>query len=187
MRKPILMAGFKDRDNERNALIEVHKKCLVALLEVVRREPSNKLLEVECIRFFDEALWAVTEIKPGIKHDARFVSEGVKKMIDEHNQSPRTWRYSKIYKKWHNRTDPRKCAEHEHVVTRQKLCEQLFEAGPDVIAVEHVLRRARGCLVTPEEHALLMPHADVVAVGWERYVLAPVKVWDRTLGDWVKM
>jgi hypothetical protein len=72
-------------------------------------------------------------------------------------------------------------------VPRKQLCEQLFSAGPNVDAIEAVLRRALGCIVTIDEHRLLKPHADVPALGWERYVLAPVMVWDRCVGDWVKM
>lgn len=128
MRKSIPMAGFVDRQDERESLIAVHKKCLAALLEVVRQEPDDERLRVECIRFFDESLWAVTEIRPGLKHDTRFVSKGVKDMIDAHNKSPGAWVYDGPVEGWRGRTDPRKCA-----------------------------------------------------------VLAPVEVWDRTLGAFVKM
>ena len=184
MREPIQMSGFNDRNEERNALIEVHKKCLVALLDVVHHDPGNKLLRVQCVRFLDEALWAVTEITPGRKHDTRFVSEGVKAMLDEHNKLPSAWRYTKEPKKWHARKDPRKCAQHEHVVTRKELQKQLFKAGPNSDAVEKILRLAIGCLVTREEHDLLALHDKSGALGWERYARAPVKVWDRSTGDW---
>jgi len=187
MLNPIPMTGFVDRQSERDALIDVHKRLLAAVLEVVRQDPNNEILLRECVRFFDESLWAVTEITPGRKYDTQFVSKGVKEMIEEHNKAPRTWRYDGPYLDWKGRTDPRTCAEHDHVVPRQQLRQQLFAVGPDIEGIEDVLRRARGCIVTPVEHLLLKPHADVPSLEWERYVLAPVAVWDRTLGDWVKM
>lgn len=187
MKKPISLVGFVDPVDEREALIAVHKKLLAEVLAAVQSDPDNALLRKESIRFFDESLWAVTEITPGRKHDARFVSKGVKDMIEEHNKAPRTWRCACECDDSKKHTDPRKCAEHEHVVPRQQLHEQLFSAGPNVDAIEAVLRRALGCIVTPDEHVRLKPHASVPSIGWERYVLAPIMVWDRCVGDWVKM
>jgi hypothetical protein len=80
-----------------------------------------------------------------------------------------------------------KCAEHEHVVPRQQLREQPFAGGEEVDAIEQVLRRARGCIVSPDEHRRLKPHANVPTLAWERYALAHIEVLDRTTGEWVKM
>jgi hypothetical protein len=110
------MVGFSDRDQEREALIEVHRQCLAALLGVIHQDRANQLLRTESVRFFDESLWAITEIRPSLKHDARYVGEDVKVMIDAHNTAPQTWRYKGPCEDWLGRTDPRKCAEHEHVV-----------------------------------------------------------------------
>jgi hypothetical protein len=187
VRTSIPLSGFADRQALRDALIEVHKVLLAPVLGVVLRNPANKLLRVESIRYLDEALWAVTEITRGTKHDCRFVSKDVKKLIEAHNESPVHWTYGGPENTFRGRTDPRKCAEHEHVVPRQQLREQLFAAGPDVDAIEQVLRRARGCIVSIDEHRRLKPHAKVPTLAWERYALAGIEVWDRTTGDWVKM
>jgi hypothetical protein len=77
MMKPIPLVGFVDHVDEREALIDVHKKILAGVLAAVQADPDNARLRTECIRFFDESLWAVTEITPGRKHDVRFVSTGV--------------------------------------------------------------------------------------------------------------
>jgi hypothetical protein len=116
-----------------------------------------------------EPMWAVTEITRGTKHDCRFVSKDVKELIEAHNESPAHWTYGGPEDIFRGRTDPRKCAEHEHVVPHQQLREQLFAAGPDVDAIKQVLRRARGCIVSIDEHRRLEPHAKVPTLAWERY------------------
>ena len=70
-----------------------------------------------------------------------------------------------------------KDVHHEHVVTRRSLIDRII-AKPEL--VRRIFEDAVGCVVLRDEHRQLgvVEREHPSAVGWERYRLAGVRVWD---------
>lgn len=73
--------------------------------------------------------------------------------------------------------DPKQRIQHDHVFTRQDLCERLMKPDSNV---RSVLKDAVACVVTVDEHTRLtsVTRANPSLKGWDRYEAAGIEVVD---------
>ena len=116
-------------------------------------------------RFLDRCLWQWTIAHGNEKYDLRYASLDALPLVE---QKPPEWR---------------KSLRHDHVYTRADLLKSLLEKSSDL---ESILTQAVGCIVTVEEHQRLT-RCDKTHDGWNRYIQAKIKVFDRQKKTRVKL
>lgn len=86
-------------------------------------------------------------------------------------------KYSTRYRSEAALDAPSQLVHHEHVTTRRSLVDQMIAEPANV---EKIMSTAIGCVVLRSEHATLgaIERANPSVMGWDRYRLAGITVWD---------
>lgn len=94
------------------------------------------------------------------------------------------WKITEADGKWNVRFRSEKALtespnlRHEHVFERKELIDRLLSEE----SIESVIRDAKACIVTQEEHIALSKQSGS---GWDRYRGAKIKVFDLEKSGWV--
>lgn len=123
-----------------------------ALVKLLLLEEPTILLEHRK-EFLKLALWKITEAESVAKDRTRYCS-------------------ATAYK------SPESKLTHDHVFQRAKMAEELLAGGAQ--NAERILKKAKGCTITKEEHKLLEEPKD--SYGWQRYRRAGITVVDAKNG-----
>ena len=156
------LGEYESLDSEREHVIAYWAHVVVAAIQA--SETLATAISAQHRRYvLDRAIWAVTEIHPGIAtkyQRQRFWSHGALELaaasLPERKPRPNDFR-------------------HEHVLTRRELI-PVLAAATGLEGVTAVLCTATACVVTKREADLLNAEWDG---GWERYRRAEILVYDR--------
>lgn len=109
-------------------------------------------------------------------------------VIEKHKRemlSDMIWKISEANGRWNTRyfsegvlKDDDAKLQHEHVVTRKQIIDQLLE-NPE--KYKTILKQVTACVVTTDEHQRLNNSES----GWERYKQSGIRVWDRLEEKWL--
>lgn len=109
-------------------------------------------------------------------------------VIEKHKRemlSDMIWKISEANGRWNTRyfsegvlNDDDTKLQHEHVVTRKQIIDQLLE-NPE--KYKTILKKVAACVVTTDEHQRLNNSES----GWERYKQSGIRVWDRLEEKWL--
>ncbi len=114
--------------------------------------------------FLSYCIWKVTEAEG--KYAVRYWSEGVLALVQQ---------YGSLAAVLKQPPPP----VHEHVNTRKSLVDVMMKDPTCIARVLH--EEALACLVTPSEHLRLGSNQ----VGFRRYQMASIRVWDTVNQDWI--
>lgn len=142
------------------------------ILAAWRNAASPDAVRIGARKLLHELVWGYTTLYDAAKYDTRFVSEGAKPLYEELDRALAERRVGAA----RHEIVPK--LQHEHVHTRSDVVERLL-AGEGAEAL-----RAEACIVTKTEHEKL---DEAEGRGWERYVSAGIRVWDRATGDWASL
>lgn len=176
-------AVFEDLEPHRVQIRKIYAPMVWGVIESMRAADLDEIGQEVALDLFDrvadEALWAVTEIRPfdELKYfSQRYVSEAVRARWAGLVAAKVNHKY-RYFKGANGRVD----IKHEHVVPRDHLKKALAAAGA-IEVVTRILERPVACVVSVDEDNTL-PKGGV---GWERYI-GKVRVFDRLKQDWADL
>ena len=170
------MAKSTKRSNEE--IMKFHKEVLVELVDIYIRKGIDTVQKVKDINGkskLEDSLWKIPEA--GGKYNQRFISEGVKNMLDKIGTSynfPEDNFTSAINKHLKTIEDS---IQLEHVVEKAKIIELIFDNPSNTKSI--VDKYNIGCTVLKSEHGSLPDNHFVKDDVWIRYKTADLRVWDR--------
>lgn len=173
-------AKFVDLEPHRIRIRGIYAPVVWQVIESMRSPDLDEIGQEIALDLFDrvadEALWAVTEIKPKpqLKYfSQRFISEDIRQRWEDLSAADERKQY-RYFKGANKRVN----IKHEHVVPREHLKSVLGEAD-SLDAVQRILKRPVACVVSADEDSRL-PKGGI---GWERYV-EKVRIFDRMTQAW---
>lgn len=176
-------AVFEDLEPHRVQIRKIYAPMVWGVIASMRSPDLDDIGQEVALDLFDrvtdEALWAITEIRPldELKYfSQRYISEAVRTRWADLSAAKAKHKY--LYFKGPNgRVD----IKHEHVVPRERL-KKVLATADSLEAVQRVLERPIACVVSSDEDSAL-PKGGV---GWERYI-GRVRVFDRVKQDWADL
>lgn len=165
--------------------VTFHVSYLVELLKFLESRGMGRrdeLVQHRGQKLLSEPLWKISEanLLPQPKYNLRFYSERAHDLARKQDRVLTPTKHCRV--------------EHEHVVPRQRLENMLLEARGQPSEIRRLALLSVGCVTIPDEHIRLKDdpwgNEDPSTDPWRRYREAkdgPVRVWDRTVGDWVDL
>lgn len=176
-------AVFEDLEPHRFQIRKIYAPMVWGVIASMRSPDLDDIGQEVALDLFDrvtdEALWAITEIRPldELKYfSQRYISEAVRTRWADLSAAEAKHKYA-YFKGSNGRVD----IKHEHVVPRERLKKALATAE-SLEAVQRVFEQPIACVVSSDEDSVL-PKGGV---GWERYI-GKVRVFDRLQQDWADL